>query len=708
MSMIKLVYRNEMRLLCRNPYLALPLAIQLICWGYVVYMYESQPVHYEEIAAVFYGNFQWILMVNLLVVGLFAVYMAGKDRESEFEYLAVTYKVKNTAWIAGKWLAAQTYGFGLTAMTLLVQGIWFLSGSMGAEERLQNLMYVFVQVEGAYFLLVSIGFLFGIWMKNTLSYICIPALLGAVFLLQANSYGFAYVNPRLNLATPYDSMYIATPYQSIWGINGVFDGAMLHQLAVFLLGVIVILAALLLFHPHRRLKIEKRISMTLPVILVIPAVVISGIRYSQYDSALEQYIETGEQYLFASREEEFAFLRTSTQGERPNYPFAIDRTDLNVLFPSDNRIEADSRLSIAYNGDVPVNDVSLTLHHRLAVTECSGSVEMTCSREKDFIRIRFPNGIQPNERFDLNLNYEGDMKQYRSDGLLAHSFIESGRVYLPKEAGWYPLIGERALAGSVRGMDPTYVQFELKNGGLVEDSPTAFTVTIKGQEDGVPMALTIPREPDGSYKGTSRYGLSLVGGNLQEVTVDQTRVVGHPEVLAGARKTTEMYLKYWDYIEEWLGVGMAPKVIYILGSDHSKMAQFTPSLEFAAWDFYDIKYADPSVMVYALATDLIHDNPSLGEDVHILQSAITWGLMKHFQLDKGFDRFGDWYAFDWRSQLPAEAANRIEMLNRFEENGGEQFLKAVNYVFSQYDGLKDKAEFNLETALKSYEGEAKR
>ena len=54
------------------------------------------------------------------------------------------------------------------------------------------------------------------------------------------------------------------------------------------------------------------------------------------------------------------------------------------------------------------------------------------------------------------------------------------------------------------------------------------------------------------FHGTSQYGLSLVGGNIKETKVDEIRVVGHPEVLKGAKETIEKYQKAWNFIEDWL------------------------------------------------------------------------------------------------------------------------------------------------------------
>ena len=120
--------------------------------------YEIQSIHYQERAGAFYNSFQLVLILNLLIIGLFAVYMAGKDRESEFEQLVITYKVKNVKWIVGKWLVAQLYGLCITIITLVVQAVWFASGIFTFEDLAKNIFYVFVQMEGALFLLISIGF----------------------------------------------------------------------------------------------------------------------------------------------------------------------------------------------------------------------------------------------------------------------------------------------------------------------------------------------------------------------------------------------------------------------------------------------------------------------------------------------------------------------------------------------------------------------
>lgn len=219
----------------------------------------------------------------------------------------------------------------------------------------------------------------------------------------------------------------------------------------------------------------------------------------------------------------------------------------------------------------------------------------------------------------------------------------------------------------------------------------------------VPIALTIPQSADGSYVGTSEYGLSLIGGNLEEVQVNGTRIVGHPEVLKGARKTAGIYMKQWTHLEDWLEMPMKPDVIYMMDNYYSRMTVNTPSVAFIAWDYYDLKYVDPSVMAYQL-DDLFPENPSMGEDADILQHALTWELMKHMGVETEYQEFGDWYDKQLSSEKRSLVGFRIDLINRYDEMGDEDFRQAVKYLYKEYSGLVNKLEFSLETALLTYEG----
>ena len=216
---------------------------------------------------------------------------------------------------------------------------------------------------------------------------------------------------------------------------------------------LLLLCALWLFHPARRIKREKRIVPVLITILLIPTITLSGIRYMQYDQAFKQYITTGEQYVtgFEDRDEkalaewEWENSYYDSYLDNTKYEFSMERTNLSVQLQTDNSINVRSQLTIKHNGQAPVKDVYLTLHHQLKVTDCSSDSGITCSREKDFVIVHFDQMIEPDEQFDLTLNYHGNILQYREEGYVEHAFINNNRIYLPKEAGWYPLIGERQL-----------------------------------------------------------------------------------------------------------------------------------------------------------------------------------------------------------------------------------------------------------------------
>ncbi|MEK3886423.1 ABC transporter permease [Bacillus sp. FSL K6-3431] len=710
MNMINLIYRNELLQLSRNKFSAIPLIINLLCWGYIIISYEIQPVHYEERAAAFYQGFMWMLMLNLLMSGLFAVYMASKDRENEFESLVVTYQVKNVEWIVGKWLVAQLYGLGITFITILVQVSWLVIGKISFGDLVKNVIYVFIQMEGALFLLISLGFLFGIILKNMFAYIFIPAILVLTLGVPFDYTGVAstFDNPRLHLLTPFDYMFVQSPYESMWGIDRVFETTILHQIIVLLLGGIFILATLLLFRSNRRIQSEKKIVPILIAILLIPTIILSGIRYVQYDQAFKQYVTTGEHYVtgFEGRDEkalsewEWENSYYDTYLDNKKFEFSMEQTDLSVQLQTDNSIKVRSRLTIKHNGDAPVKDVYLTLHQALNVTECSSSLGITCSREKDFIIVHFDQMIKPDEQFDLNLDYHGSILQYRDEGYVEHAFIKNNRVYLPKEAGWYPLIGERQLV-IAREHNNRYVQFELRNARLVEDFPTAFTVEISHENSKLPLALTIPEVEAGIFQGTSQYGLSLVGGTLKEVQVDQIRLVGHPEVLNGAKKVIKKYQEAWNFIEDWLDIPMTPSIIYILNDDHYYLTRSTPSQDFLVWYAGDLKYVEDSIIAYRAVDYLTseHRTWDMENDLYLLNQVITWSILSELQDEVGFKK---WYS---PMREPMEETKSIDILNEYEEQGIDKFNEVVKFLYTQYDQFENKNEFKIEAALQLYEGE---
>lgn len=713
--MLKVIVRTEFMLLFRNKFLAIPLIMNLLFWGYMIVAYEIQDTHIQERAAIFYSGFIWVLLFNLLIIGLFAVYMMNKDRESEFESLIVTYRVKNTEWITGKWLATQLYGLCITLITLFIQVGWFASSKMAFSDVVKNGFYVFVQMEGAFFVVISLGFLCGVLIKNIFAYILVPAIL-VLFLglpLDYTDAGSAlwFDNPRLHLLTPFDLMYVGSPYEGIWGIHRVFEGTLVHQSAVFLFGFIILFVTLLFFYSNRSIQKEKKIIAILMIVCMIPTLLLSGIRYVQYDQTLEKYIITGQQYAKGyggsdQLEDYYHWLNSYYDAslDHTTYNFSMELIDLVVQLQANDQIDVTSQLTIKYHGDEPVDEVKLTLYHGLQVTECTSESLVTCTHDKDLITIHFEEIIEPGEQFDLTLNYYGNILQYRYEGNVEHAFIDKNRVYLPKEAGWYPLIGERQLIVA-REHDDRYVKFEQRNGRLVEDYPTSFTVEVLNDVSEVPITLTIPEKETGIYQGTSQYGLSLIGGNMDEMKVGEVRVVGHPEVLNTVKEKVEQYQKGWDFIEDWLGEPMTPSVIYILNSRYTYLTWYTPSTEFLVWDNENLNYGDSvdeiaSNLWNYWTKDFSDQAKDEGQDYHYLRNALDWVIRNHLHDEVSFR---EWYIAGWHEPDDDKLLN---LLNSYGEIGNEAFENVVKYLLVYVDQLENKSNFEIEAALQLYEGES--
>lgn len=698
MNLMRSVFRNEGKLLLRNKFLALPLLVNLLYWGYSIVAYEIQPLHYEERAAAFYQSFIWILLLNLLIVGLFAVYMVSKDRDNEFEQLVVTYDLKNVDWVIGKWLITQLYGLCITVMTIVVQAIWFISAAMTRGDWLEHIFYVFMQMEGAFFLLISLGFLFAILMKSMLAYLTIPAILVLSLFLPFDYVGTAYVwdNPKLHLFTPFDYMFIESRYEGIWGIHHVFKGSILHQSAIILLGIVMIAVALLLFRRNRRSQKEKKLLPILITIFLIPTIVLSGIRFMQYDRALKQYISTGKQYQESFLGEDDESYYEDYKDDQP-YDFAMEKTNLSVELQADDQINVQSTLTVKNNGNESVDDVFLTLYHGLKIKECTTEKAVACSREGDFIRLHFDEEILPGEEFDVNLHYEGGILQYRDDGYVEQAFIKNERVYLPKEAGWYPLIGKRNLV-IARECSNLYARFELRNARLVEDFPTDFTVRMTRENQDVPLALTIPEVQKNTFQGTSQYGLSLISGNFKEEKAGNIRVVAHPEVLNGMKEVVGRYQKVWSFMEDWLGIPMTPSVIYVLGDNYYYLTH-----DSANHDFYMLRNEnmDDSEMAYELLNEITQDFSNNNGGFNVLYDAMVWMILNNLHEQIGF---AEWYKSNYWAE--EEDFKLVNLLQGYEKKGLESFKDVLKYLFEYWKGLENKQDFDMEAAIEQYEEEA--
>lgn len=708
MKLLKFVIQSEGLLLSRNKILAVPLLINILLWGYVVISYEIRSAGYKERAAVFYSSFMWILLLNLLIVGLFAVYMAGKDRETKFEQLVATYRIKNTEWLLGKWLVAQLYGLIITLITVVVQGIWFVTGAISAGEWARDIFYVFIQMEGAFIILISFGFLFAVLIKNMFAYLAVPVLLILSLTLPFDNVGTAltYQNPRLHLLTPFDYMFIGTPYESMWGIERVFSGTILHQASVIFSGIVLFLIVLVIFRRTRLTGKEKKWVPALIALFLLPAVVLGWMRFGEYDRALKRFIETGKLYAASYDENESESYSEWWNSyydyyldDRP-YEFSMKKAHLNAELLPNHHLRVDSQLTIKNNGDTPAKDVYLTLYHGLKVEECTSPREMTFSREKDFIKLNFNEEIQPDEEVEVMLSYGGDILQYRWDAYVEHAFIDDHRIYLPKEAGWYPLIGKRPLV-IAREHDERYVHFEMRNARLAEDTSTEFIVEIKNKDLNIPLVLTVPEIKDGLFHGRTQYGLSLVGGNIKEASAGEIRVIAHPEVLSGAVKLIEKYDKVWSFTENLFDVAIKPSVIYVLPEEHDYLVEESANSGFYTFSSNDIKPDSDENFAYELTQELLGEKSreQHSESFNIFYQATAWLILNELKEGPGLK---EWYTTVWLTE--DEYTPLIDKLDYFEKKG--ELNRVMKHLYDYLNGLEKGQEFNMDEALKQYEGEA--
>src|SRR5699024_1010193 len=242
------------------------------------------------------------------------------------------------------------------------------------------------------------------------------------------------------------------------------------------------------------------------------------------------------------------------------------------------------------------------------------------------------------------LSYSGNIVSYYDEGKNEGSFIDKKRVYLPKSAGWYPLIGHRPLLIAIEN-GRNYVGFSARLPHLVEPSPTKFTVHIQSEEINIPLALPKPEVSKGKYEGVTTYGLDVICGDLQEQEIGGIRVINNPQLDKNVEMLVGMYNDVWKVTKNWLDIDLQPETIYVLPRNQYSWLSDTPADDFYLLDErnYETKYEDIiREVVYPIFSDHrpsgydTESDASLYYDYELFIEMISWGIYTQVNEDIAF------------------------------------------------------------------------
>ncbi|MBN6205300.1 hypothetical protein JYK21_02460 [Ralstonia pickettii] len=539
-----------------------------------------------------------------------------------------------------------------------------------------------------------------------------------------------YDNPRFHLLTPFDFMFVETPYEGIWGIERVFQGTLIHQVAIYVIAILVFAFMLFIFKRNRRSKGEKQLLLVLLSITMVVAIFISFIRFTDYNQAFKQYVETGNYYLETlladyegeTEEEYYEYIYQyydEMQDDEP-YDFSIETSVLDILLKADHQLEATNHLTIKNNGKEATNKVFLTLNHQLDIKECSSDRELSCSMDRDFITLKLAEPIQPNEEFEMKLTYGGKILQYFDEGNGESAFIDKRRVFLPKSAGWYPLIGKRALF-QVLEDEQLYVKFRMRNTRLVEDFPTQFNVSLQSEDVEVPLTMSIPQSENDNFSGTTKHGLELIGGNIIEQEVAGIRVISHPQLQENMSLIINKYHQAWTGLKEWFDLDLMPKTIFVLTSNqyYNQSENYTEDFYLLNEDegtVYDgggsgleediVNHLYTQVQRSGIANPETFNNGGSTDEVDfydrmIFNELFHWAISYQMK-QQSFTTYR--YDESWGKEYD----QKMDRIKEMEEQGDEYLLAFTRYLYDTSNEIADRSKFNIEKLAEAFERELRK
>lgn len=559
MRRIRDICKVEWKYLGRSRMWSLLPFLHLFYWIWLIVRYETDSNGGNGTRMeYFYGNFLTIMPVAMLLCGLLANFIVQRDRRSGMERLILAWPVGKTEWLAGKWLAAQSYGLAFTVPVVLVQGIWLAAFGSHEERLLDYLFYTVCQMGAALCFFISLGMFIGVLIRNRFAFLFLPLLWWILFTLQNDARGTGNINVLWRWLAPYDLTRFR--YNIVRDSRGLWDipWTVLHQGVVATASLLIAVAACLVSYTHRNEKRESRILLASCAALLLPVLVGGWISYSEFSDRVDRFRHDGAIYAVDNRNGQYQQGYGKVVSD-----FRMQETMLSLRFPGEDRLAAEAELLLVQSEKEQSSLLELTLNRRFQIESLTSELPMKWEHKDDLLTIRLSEPLSRNSTLRLSLAYEGTVDSYRQLGLNRYSSVTSGSIVLPKALAWYPQLGNRMLAKSFEHNGAPLGFTMADEYSYIEPGATHYVVKLEEKRDGS-VLLPIPAsgESDAIYEGSSSSGLFIYEGVMEERHIGSIRIVNHPDLMDESVRGVEKQLRQIDFQNRWFGMNLKPAELY--------------------------------------------------------------------------------------------------------------------------------------------------
>lgn len=675
MAKLMTVFRHEWTLLWRGKAAPALLGAFAVFWLFTIVRFEADPNGRGLRGDAFYNQLYPASMAVMLMCSLAAAHRVEKERTGGMQPMSLSWEVSNGAWLGGKWLALQAYGQLFTLVGAVAQLGWFAAaGSASLRQWPVHLAFTSLQLGCGLVFMISLGFTAAVVLRGRVVYLLLPLLwMCPLFIENEGHSGTPALETIWRWFSPYGlTGYKVFPFRNVWEIPHLLP-VVQHQLPLALASLGLFVLGVAAFERYRNGPRETRTYRLAAFVAGTVSVIVISVGFAGFSGRIDRQREQMDRYLTQGQSHEKLYEKAV-----PDTDFVPARYDLTVGFPGRDAIAATAVVTVVQQRSESSSVVDFTLNRSIRVVSVVTDRPATWSRDGDFVAIRTEQPIRRGETMKLTFVYEGEIDEYREEGLLKYSFASKTMLNLPKSVAWYPLIGKRQL---IRAADHnnTAIGYIAVNGIYVEPAPASYLVSLEG--GAYPHAvMPIVRTSPGRYEGTSDYGLFLAAGVIAEKDVEGVRVVDHPDMLAATAEEVRRTMERQKFIEAWLGdKADIPSLWTTIFTSHE-----------GDWlyDGSDVRWA-----YMGANAPRVEGGDDLGDMVNWL---VSWCYGKRFDIDyvMSFDRFESFYLRLNGKQPTNKQSRFLELIAEAERQGGANLERMAGTLYKAFKSAEQSNTFD--------------
>lgn len=570
--------QTDWRLLIRGPYIWILLVLATGHTGFVL-----STVSWITNIGYLMNQFVFLFLAPFSIMALFSgVHGARRD------YTLGVDKIMNSIpYHTGKQLMARYVATSSPFIIIaFIPTILWIILSINASSLPVKFTYVIMLLSSsiiAFSYIIAVGWLIGSWIRSRLSYF-ISFVVWMICI-----YGGLFASQLLPVSVDGISNFLLIDYKSLgyvddlWGFSS--DSTFwLHRAFYSFLLLTLLLSMIYVMSKARKEPLQKglyRIGISAALVLSIYSLYLYADLRSERANAFYAQVE------FLTEEKQ---LKSNMNSEIPleeEMLFDIETYDLFMTYLENKHLQIHSKISIRSLANEKTKVLKFTLKEAFQVerVEVGGQI-VDYIRDKDILKIQFPEGIEINDLVEVNIFYTGQVEEWRvvhpygGDGKMLATvyFATDQELFLPGSLGWYPLLGDvklQIVSENRRGnivLEDQYITSGTADYTLTVDYPN----TIKLFSN---LEMVDRKEMQGRqivvFEEKDVEDFSLLGGPLVEVMyeADGLKVKAIISELMDKELTYSIVQNYHQSILELFRVLQLPQkhnVITIVPQDSAK------------------------------------------------------------------------------------------------------------------------------------------